>query len=158
MIKISKFDQEKKAFTLIELLIVIAVIGVLIAIILPNLIGMRERARDSKRKNDLAQLKTALRMYFNDYNSYPETSINDTICCSEPTSPCVFCADNIFAVAGQTYTKDLPEIYTYTPRNAGQGFLLSTILENASDKDIATSVVRCQVVSPIPNTFYICED
>jgi type II secretion system protein G len=157
MIKISKSNQRKKAFTLIELLIVIAVIGVLIAIILPNLIGMRERARDSKRKNDLAQLKTALRMYFNDYNSYPQSSIDEKICCSDPIT-CDQCIDSIFAVAGQTYTKDLPEIYTYTPRNAGQGFLLSTILENASDKDIEASVARCQVVSSTPNTFYICED
>jgi len=157
MIKISKFDQEKKAFTLIELLIVIAVIGVLIAIILPNLIGMRERARDSKRKNDLAQLKTALRMYFNDYNSYPQSSIDEKICCSDP-STCDQCIGSTFDVAGQTYTKDLSDNYTYTPRDAGQGFLLSTTLENASDKDIAASVTRCQVISPIPNFFYVCED
>lgn len=39
-----------KAFTLIELLIVIAVIGILVAVILPNLIGMRERAQDTKKK------------------------------------------------------------------------------------------------------------
>ncbi|NMA29903.1 MAG: type II secretion system protein, partial [Candidatus Pacebacteria bacterium] len=36
-------QRQPKAFTLIELLIVIAVIGILVAVILPNLIGMRER-------------------------------------------------------------------------------------------------------------------
>ena len=157
MTKQNLSGQQKKAFTLLELLVVIAVIGVLIAIILPNLIGMRERARDSKRKNDLAQLKTALRMYFNDYNRYPQSSIDEKICCSAP-STCTACIDNIFEVAGQTYTKDLSDNYTYMPRDGGQGFLLSTTLENASDKDIAVSATRCQVGSPAPNVFYICED
>jgi type II secretion system protein G len=157
MKKFKKLNKQVKAFTLLELLVVIAVIGVLIAIILPNLIGMRERARDSKRKNDLAQLKTALRIYFNDYNSYPQASIDQKICCSDP-STCAACVGSIFEIGGQTYSKDLPENYTYPTRDAGQGFLLSTTLENASDNDITASASRCQVDSPTPNVFYICED
>jgi type II secretion system protein G len=157
MKKDKHLKQKEKAFTLIELLVVIAVIGILIAVILPNLIGMRERARDSKRKNDLAQLKTALRMYFNDYNSYPGATDGQKICCSAPAT-CDPCINNVFGVGTQIYSKDLLTEYTYTTRDGGQGFLLGTILENASDKDIATGIARCQVSSPADNTFYICED
>ncbi|MBP6891738.1 type II secretion system protein, partial [Candidatus Shapirobacteria bacterium] len=38
----------KRAFTLVELLVVIAIIGILTAIIVPNFMGARERADDSK--------------------------------------------------------------------------------------------------------------
>lgn len=53
----------KKAFTLIELLVVIAIIGILAAMILVNVSSGRAKSRDTKRKNDLAQLQKALAMF-----------------------------------------------------------------------------------------------
>jgi type IV pilus assembly protein PilA len=134
-----------KAFTLIELLIVIAVIGILVAVILPNLIGMRARARDTKKKNDLVQVKNALRMYYNDYNTYPNAS-GTRICCTTPEVTCSSVCAGALTVAGQTYTKDLPEDFKYYQTNGGEGFLLTVELENASDQDIAASKARCPTV------------
>lgn len=149
-----------KAFTLIELLIVIAVIGILVAVILPNLIGMRERAQDTKKKNDLVQIKNALRMYYNDYNAYPN-DIGDEICCFAPGVTCggSACGSSL-AVGGQIYTKDLPTTfdYTYQQTNGGEGFLLRVELDNASDQDILTSQARCNPSSPTATTFVVCED
>lgn len=64
-----------KAFTLIELLIVIAIIGILSAIILPNYMASREKARDTTRKNDLVQIQKALELYRMDQadSSFPES-------------------------------------------------------------------------------------
>lgn len=66
-------QQTKKGFTLIELLVVIAIIGILSAIGLVSLNGAREKARDAQRKSDLAQIKTALVLYYDDQttNAYP---------------------------------------------------------------------------------------
>lgn len=66
--------KQKQGFTLIELLVVIAIIGILSAIGLVSLNGAREKARDAQRKSDLAQIKTALTLYYDDHtNTYPDS-------------------------------------------------------------------------------------
>ena len=49
-----------KAFTLVEMLIVIVIIGILIASLMPRMQSAQWRARDVARKNDLAQIQTAV--------------------------------------------------------------------------------------------------
>jgi len=61
----------KKAFTLVEMLIVVIIIGILMGALLPRLKGAQERARDTSRKANLSQISTALEMYFNDNGGYP---------------------------------------------------------------------------------------
>ena len=49
-----------KAFTLVEMLIVIVIIGILIAALMPRMQSAQWRARDVARKNSLAQIQTAI--------------------------------------------------------------------------------------------------
>jgi len=56
---------------LIELLVVIAVIAILATIGLVSLNGARESARDATRKADISHLRTALALYFDEYDQYP---------------------------------------------------------------------------------------
>ena len=55
--------NKKHSFTLIELLIVIAIISVLAATIIAATGGARKQARDARRTQDLDSLKTALELY-----------------------------------------------------------------------------------------------
>ncbi len=64
---------KQKAFTLIELLIVIAIIGLLASIVLVALNNARAKARDAFRKSSLKELQSALELYYNDNNAYPST-------------------------------------------------------------------------------------
>jgi len=65
---------KKQGFTLIELLVVIAIIAILSAIGLVALNGAREKARDAQRRSDIAQIRTALSLYYDDNGStYPAT-------------------------------------------------------------------------------------
>ena len=153
--------MKKNAFTLIELLVVISVLGILVAVILPNLIGVRARARDSARKNDLRQLKVAIRMYYNDHQAYPpdDDSGNIVACGADGSLQCTN-DDESFAIGNMVYMKEMisNEQFDYVQMSFGEDFLLSTVLENSSDSDIADSVDRCNVASPVASTYYICAD
>lgn len=62
----------KSGFTLIELLVVISIIGILAAMATLSFTGAQKQARDTTRKSDLAQYRTALEMYANKNNGlYP---------------------------------------------------------------------------------------
>ena len=60
-----------KAFTLVEMLIVIVIIGILIASLMPRMQSAQWRARDVARKNDLAQIQTAIITSQQDKWKYP---------------------------------------------------------------------------------------
>lgn len=61
----------KRAFTLIELLIVVAIIAILAAIAVPNFLEAQVRSKVSRVKADLRSIATALESYAVDNNSYP---------------------------------------------------------------------------------------
>lgn len=68
---LARIMLNKKAFTLIELLIVIAIIGLLSTLSILALNSARARARDARRVSDVKQSKTALEMYYNENDTYP---------------------------------------------------------------------------------------
>jgi len=63
-----------KAFTLVEMLIVIVIIGILIASLMPRMQTAQGRARDVARKNDLSQIQTAIITSQQDRWEWPETA------------------------------------------------------------------------------------
>ncbi len=63
-------NRYTKGFTLIELLIVIAIIGILAAVLIPNLTGARTRAYKAQAQACAKALATAEEMYFIDNNSH----------------------------------------------------------------------------------------
>ncbi len=63
--------RSQRGFTLIELLVVIAIIAILAALILAALNSAQQGSRDSRRKSDLNQYKTALAQFRSDEGTYP---------------------------------------------------------------------------------------
>ena len=63
--------KSPRAFTLIELLIVVAIIGILAAIAVPNFLNAQIRAGVSRVKGDFKAIETALKSYMMDNNKYP---------------------------------------------------------------------------------------
>ena len=60
-----------RAFTLIELLIVVSIIAILAVIAVPNFLEAQVRSKVARVKSDLRTMATALEAYFSDENRYP---------------------------------------------------------------------------------------
>lgn len=65
--------RTESGFTIIELLIVIAIIGILATLVLTNFQGAQAKGRDTVRKNDINSVYQKLEEYYNENGSYPTT-------------------------------------------------------------------------------------
>jgi len=72
----------RKSFTLIELVIVIALCGVLLAISIATFRSARTKARDVNRKQNMQSYSLAISMYKKDFGHYPNDSSNNYAFCS----------------------------------------------------------------------------
>lgn len=68
--------KSKKGFTLIELMIVVAIIGILAAIAIPNFIRFQLKAKTSEGKVNVAAIRTAEEAYFSEFGSYVTGSVS----------------------------------------------------------------------------------
>jgi type IV pilus assembly protein PilA len=66
MLKIFRKKEGQKGFTLIELMIVIAIIGILAAIAIPQFVSYRQKGYNTKAKGELKSLYTACQAYIAD--------------------------------------------------------------------------------------------
>jgi len=68
--------HSRSAFTLVELLVVIGIIGTITAISLPAIFGAIASARNAKTKAEIDMLHVALMSYKNEYGSFPPANMN----------------------------------------------------------------------------------
>jgi len=80
----------KQGFTLIELMIVVAIIGILAAIAIPNFMRFQARARQTEAKSHLGAIYTAYIGYLSDNSTYPSSA---TIVLGAGTFDCLRIAD-----------------------------------------------------------------
>jgi general secretion pathway protein G len=63
----------RRGFTLIEVLVVVAIIGMLAMIVIANVGTSRKKGNDGRRISDISQLKLALELYYDANGMYPAT-------------------------------------------------------------------------------------
>lgn len=128
----------KKGFTLVELLVVISVIATLVAILLPNFMGARDRAKDAQKIQDAYAIKNALRMYYNDNQIYPTPNAESKV------------------VLPTGYMTPIGLGYTYVQTNNGDGFQIKIPLESGQGTDDTDSQTKCGISPTVDKLYAVC--
>ena len=130
-IKANRYPKMKKAFTLIEILIVVAILGILAAIALPTFKGHMTEARESAAKDILRILRNAIELYAAQHNGVPPGYAgNDP---SNTLSSVLFFDQMVFS---EHYLSELPE----NPFNGKRGIKMI-----ANNEDFPTAPVMTDV-------------
>ena len=74
-------------FTLIEMMVVLAIIGVLAALIVPNVLGRADESRATAARTDVGNLSQALKLYKLDNQIYPTSEQGLAALVTAPTQP-----------------------------------------------------------------------
>ncbi|HVY83389.1 MAG TPA: type II secretion system major pseudopilin GspG [Steroidobacteraceae bacterium] len=82
-------SRSQYGFTLIEIMVVVVIIGLLAAVIVPQVVDKVDQARVTKAKQDIASLETALTMYRLDNSKYPTTDQGLAALVTQPTDPSI---------------------------------------------------------------------
>jgi general secretion pathway protein G len=103
----------QKAFSLVELIIVVAILGILASIVLPQLQGNTAQAKESAAKSILATIRTQLELYKMQHNGkypgyYGNMPVSEAFCISQFEYPT--------AATGHVSSSKIPGgIYVYGP-------------------------------------------
>lgn len=135
----------KKGFTLVELLVVMAVLAILATLIVGGFRSSQARGRDSQRKSDLKQIANSLEIFLTDYGIYPPASGTQVAACSYNPgtgggSACAWGSGTITdgkTTYMRTISKDpvSTQNYIYKVSTNQKQFQLFARLENPEDKN-----------------------
>jgi general secretion pathway protein G len=81
--------RHARGFTLIEIMVVVVIIGLLAAVIVPQVVSKVDEARIAKAKEDIQSLETALTEYRLDNSTYPTTEEGLKALVKQPNDPSV---------------------------------------------------------------------
>ena len=167
----------KKAFTIVELLVVMAVIGILITLAVVGIQAIQKSQRETVRVNDLRNISSTLETYFSKYRAYPVsnaalgTAVGSGNCASSGgisyTAPTLsFCPAGSVTV-GTLYTVTLQALggLVYTGTGADQAGMLcgaavndATHLQGTADVWTIFYKTAPAAASPQSYTLYGCTE
>lgn len=81
--------REQRGFTLIEIMVVVIIIGILAAIVAPNVIGRVDDAQITKAKAEIANIENAMKFYRLDNFTYPSSEQGLEALVARPADPTI---------------------------------------------------------------------
>lgn len=132
----------RRAFTLIELLLVVAIIGILAGIAVFNFSGMQTRGKIAKAKSELRMLQTAVENYYVHHAAYPESL--DMVTSATPRIVKTLPAD--------TFSPENAP-YQYTRGGAGNSYY--AIYSVGTGGEATANIINDEVVESDPSCIYV---
>jgi len=83
--KVAPTQNRSEAFTLVEIMVVVVILGILAATILPQFIGTKQEAKVGAAKANIAELETALERFFIHMDRHPTTEEGLRVLVEAPT-------------------------------------------------------------------------
>ncbi len=78
-----------RGFTLIEIMVVVVILGILAALVVPNILGNVDTARITAARQDIRGIESALDMYRLDNYTYPTTQQGLQVLVTQPADPSI---------------------------------------------------------------------
>ncbi len=130
----------RKGFTLIEILIVVAIIAILATVVLVGLGPTQQAGRDARRLSDLREVQQGLQLYFSKCGFYPGVPVAGN-CDNTANVPKTKWSDMTVALTSSTIgvnavpndplniTADTAPTYYYAAQNSGASYVVAAKLE-----------------------------
>jgi prepilin-type N-terminal cleavage/methylation domain-containing protein len=159
----------KKGFTLIEILIVVAIIAILASVVLVGLGPTQQAGRDARRISDLSEVQNGLELYYNKCGYYPgASSATDASCDASVPGGTVVAAYTYMAGELQAIgigissvpvdpNNTSPHQYMYATSGAsGESYVLGADLENTNNSVFTTYTPPSDVASDTAPALMTC--
>lgn len=136
---LKRFRLFEPGFTLLELLIVLGIISLLLTISGTVYTAAQKRSRDTKRKTDLEEIRTAIELYRSNNNLYPTSDVD---CQPDP--------NGIRDVGDNIYLSKIPTdprcpTYTYYYTSTGSDYTIGAYLEQGGTSSCGLNCFQGQV-------------
>lgn len=139
-------DGYRKGFTLIEVLIVVAIIGILASVVLVGLGPLQRQGRDARRISDLKQVQAGLELYYNKCGYYPGI-LEAGVTCGVRTAIAVTFTDpatqrdslgailrgSAIGITNLPQDPSRAKMYAFSTNDAGTNYVLRAVLDDANN-------------------------
>lgn len=154
--------MKKSGFTLIELIIVMAILAVLASIGVSAFTTTQKKSRDSGRKANLKAIATALEYYYNDKGKYPpDDGSGGMKGCGSDANPFVCPSNTAFQDANDTIymqiypTDPVPKQRYYYHSPATNQYEIYAHIENPEDPAIISTSYSCATSGSAPCNYAV---